>query len=187
MEGPWTKWGVVIALLALILTYVGTAAGLHWPPFSQSAAPRPATGQLSNVTAKQASATPSSQGGGVPPNDLGSWGGTVRQVNGLTERFIMNLQQGTPGSRVGTFSNQTANCQGDIVLNGQTTVTLNGTGVPAADLNLETTQNSNGACVSSVEAYVASADGTTLVYEVITAGTTQGSLQDPLAVADLTH
>jgi hypothetical protein len=35
-EGLWTKWGVVIAAVTLIITYSGTASQLHWPPFSQS-------------------------------------------------------------------------------------------------------------------------------------------------------
>jgi len=35
MEGPWTKWGVVCGFAALIVTYIGTAAGLHWFPFRQ--------------------------------------------------------------------------------------------------------------------------------------------------------
>jgi hypothetical protein len=34
---------------------------------------------------------------------------------------------------------------------------------------------------------VASVTGTDLVYEVITAGSVQGSFQSPLALADLTH
>jgi hypothetical protein len=38
MEGLWTKWGVAIAFASLILTYVGTAAGLHWFPFHRAAA-----------------------------------------------------------------------------------------------------------------------------------------------------
>lgn len=36
MEDPWTKWGVVIAFGALLITYSGTASQLHWPPFRHS-------------------------------------------------------------------------------------------------------------------------------------------------------
>jgi hypothetical protein len=35
-EGPWQKWGVVIAFGAMLLTYIGTASQLHWFPFSHS-------------------------------------------------------------------------------------------------------------------------------------------------------
>lgn len=35
-EGRWTKLGVIIAALSLILTYVGLAVGNHWPPFQVS-------------------------------------------------------------------------------------------------------------------------------------------------------
>jgi hypothetical protein len=35
-EGRWTKFGVLIAALTLILTYFGLAAGNHWPPFQVS-------------------------------------------------------------------------------------------------------------------------------------------------------
>jgi hypothetical protein len=34
MEGPWTKWGVLIATGSLVLTYIATASQLHWPPFT---------------------------------------------------------------------------------------------------------------------------------------------------------
>ena len=35
-EGRWTKFGVIIAVLSFILTYIGLAAGNHWPPFQTS-------------------------------------------------------------------------------------------------------------------------------------------------------
>jgi hypothetical protein len=35
-EGPWQKWGVVIAFGALLLAYIGTASQVHWVPFSRS-------------------------------------------------------------------------------------------------------------------------------------------------------
>jgi hypothetical protein len=38
-EGPWTKWGVVIALGAALVTYTGTATQLRWFPFSHSIRP----------------------------------------------------------------------------------------------------------------------------------------------------
>jgi hypothetical protein len=55
MEGPWTKWGVVIALVALLVTYVGTSAQLHWFPFQQST--------LTPSSTKRVSSTP-----GVSPS-----------------------------------------------------------------------------------------------------------------------
>ncbi len=80
-------------------------------------------------------------------------------MSSSTESETATVIQGGPGQLVGTFSNQTANCQGAVFLNGDTSVTLRGQNVPAADL----------------------------VYEVITAGTLQGSFQSPLALGDLTH
>ena len=138
------------------------------------------------VSTPQPSAADTSQGD-IPAEDLGSWGGFVKQVNGLTERLLINLNQGTPGSNVGTFSNQTANCQGTISLNGRTTVTIDGGSVPAADLNLITTQDPDNDCSQTAEAFAASTNGSVLVYEVVTAGTAQGTLQNPLALGDLSH
>jgi hypothetical protein len=64
---------------------------------------------------------------------------------------------------------------------------MSGQTVPAADLDLETTQHPAGACVTSAEAYVAPVTGANLFYEVITAGTFQGSFQSPLALGNLAH
>ena len=33
----WTRTGVIIAALSAIVTYLGVAAGIHWPPFSNPA------------------------------------------------------------------------------------------------------------------------------------------------------
>lgn len=175
-------------VLALPVAVVGTLASLA--ALSPSPKPSPTSTTVPVVASTTSNEQPSavdSASDGIPSADLGSWGGFVRQVNGLTERFIINLMQGSSGNTVGTFSNQTANCQGTVILNGDTTVTLNGNDVQAADLNLETTQDPNNTCTPSVEAYVASSDGKTLVYEVVTAGTLQGSFQNPLAIGDLSH
>lgn len=178
----WTIGGALggAASIVTIITFLNSNNGTS-------------SNQANNVTTptnpaavSSAPAATTSQGS-IPSQDLGSWGGFVQQNNGATERFILNLSQGTPGNNVGSFSNQTANCQGTVSLNGVTTVTLSGTSMPAADLNLETTQNPGNACTSSVEVYVASANGSTLVFEIVTAGTVQGSFQDPLALGDLTH
>jgi hypothetical protein len=184
----------VATVLALPVGVLGTLASLAalGGGITPKPTPAPSTPVASVPVAAATPATPSgstagSTQGGIPSADLGSWGGFVKQNNGLTERFLLNLTQGGPGQQVGTFSNQTANCQGSVFLNGDTTVTMNGQSVPAADLDLETTEDPGGDCTSSVEAYVASVTGADLVYEVVTAGSVQGSFQSPLALGDLTH
>ncbi len=187
------RWAQVATVLALPVGVLGTLASLAALGGSTpKPTPTPSTPVASvpvaaatSVTAS--SSTPASTQNGIPNADLGSWGGFVKQNNGLTERFLLDLTQGGPGQQVGTFSNQTANCQGEVFLNGDTSVTMSGQTVPAADLDLETTQDPSGDCTASVEAYVASATGSALVYEVVTAGSDQGSFQSPLALGNLTH
>ena len=168
----WSIGGVlgVAASIATILTFINMNSST--------------SSQTGNVTQQTTSA---SAGQGVIPSlDLGTWGGFL-QGGGLSERLLVNLVQGTPSSNVGSFTDQTSNCQGTIFLNGDTTVTTNGTSVPAIDLNLETTQNPGGACLSTYEAIAWSSDGSTLVFEIVTAGSEQGSVQNPLLLGDLTH
>lgn len=182
------KWGKgiagglgVAASIATIITFINSSS-------SSSSSSTTSISQNGDVVASTAPATtsPATSQGSVPSADLGTWGGFLNS-GGVEQRFILNLAQGSPGGNVGSFSNQTENCQGTVFLNGVTTVTLNGASVPAADLDLETTQNPGDACVSSAEAYVASPNGSALVLEIVTAGTTQGSFQDPLGVANLSH
>lgn len=182
------KWGKAIAgglgvaaSIATIITFINSSSG-------SSSSSTTSISQNGDVVASTAPATtsPATSQGSVPAADLGTWGGFLN-AGGVEQRFILNLAQGSPGSNVGSFNNQTENCQGTVFLNGVTTVTLNGASVPAADLDLETTQNPGNACVSSAEAYVASPNGSALVLEIVTAGTTQGSFQDPLGVANLSH
>jgi hypothetical protein len=59
-EGRWTKFGVIIAVLSLILTYIGLAASNHWIPFQAS----PAENQ--NVSSSNNSSTP----GGVSTTSI---------------------------------------------------------------------------------------------------------------------
>lgn len=191
----WAQWAAILALPLIAVGSLASIAALNNPPKplpTQSASPVQSASPIQSaspapVSSASSSAAGGSGQGGIPSADLGSWGGLVKQANGATERFIINLTQGVPGNSVGTFSNQTAPCQGTILLNGDTTVTLDGASVPAADLDLETTQNPDNICAPSVEAYVASADGSELVYEVVTAGTLQGSFESPLAIGDLSH
>lgn len=186
------RWAQVATVLALPVAALGTIASLAAlgggiTPKPTPSTPVPSVPVAVTTPATVSSSTPASTQNGIPSADLGSWGGFVRQNNGLTERFLLTLTQGGPGQQVGTFSNQTANCQGEVFLNGDTTVTMSGQTVPAADLDLETTQDPAGDCTSSVEAYVASVTGSDLVYEVITAGSVQGSFQSPLALGNLSH
>jgi len=188
------RWAQVATVLALPVAALGTLAslaalggGITPKPTPAPSTPVASVPVAAATPATSSGSTPAGSQSGIPSADLGSWGGFVKQNNGLTERFLLNLTQGGPGQQVGTFSNQTANCQGQVFLNGDTTVTMSGQTVPAADLDLETTQDPAGDCTSSVEAYVASVTGTDLVYEVVTAGGVQGSFQSPLALGDLTH
>jgi hypothetical protein len=160
----------VAAVLPLYLTRSGPTPTPH---DSSSSAPRP------SIT----SAGPTTQAG-IPAQDLGSWGGELFQDNGITARFILNLSNaGSPGSLtpVGTFDNQTGNCQGNVLFNGVTSNAV-------VDLNLETTQNPTGVCVSSSEVLVQLApNGVALNLSIIVAGSVQGSPASPLATAVLEH
>ena len=176
-----------VGVLGTLASLAALGGGINPKPTPTPSTPVASVPVAAATSATTSSSTPASTQSGIPSADLGSWGGFVKQNNGDTERFLLNLTQGGPGQQVGTFSNQTANCQGNVFLNGDTSVTLSGQAVPAADLDLETTQDPAGDCTQSVEAYVASVTGTQLVYEVITAGTFQGSFQSPLALGDLTH
>jgi hypothetical protein len=99
----------------------------------------------------------------------------------------MNRQEGAVGGVIGTFNNPTLDCQGSIQLNGVTSVVLNGVSVPAADVNLDATQNQFNGCVQTVEAYIASTSGTELAYAVIAAEGVQGSFENPIAFGYLAH
>jgi hypothetical protein len=182
------NWSITGALgaaasIVTILTFINSNNSTS----SQSGNVSPPTTSAPTTSAATSSAPTATNGqGGIPSLDLGTWGGFL-QGSGISERVIINLFQGKDASDVGSFSNQTFNCQGAIFLNGDTTVTMNGTSAPAIDLNLETTQNPAGACVSSAEAVAASSDGNTLVFEIVTAGSAQGTIQNPLAGGNLTH
>src|SRR6266851_1862246 len=80
LEGPWTKWGVLVATGSLLLAYFATASQLHWPPFT----PHPTTSQpppssprattsaqisLSRPTAPRGSSL-TVYGSGFHPNEL---------------------------------------------------------------------------------------------------------------------
>ena len=150
------RWAQLATVLALPVALLGTLAslaalggGINPKPtpapstpvaFGRSSWPCPPRSPAARRPVPQT---------GIPSADLGSWGGFVKQNNGLTERFLLNLTQGGPGQQVGTFSNQTANCQGEVFLNGDTSVTISGQTVPAADLDLETTQDPAGDCTTS--------------------------------------
>ncbi len=197
----WDRWAQiatiaspVVALIAAVapieLSHSGSGAssgtgqaarGDHISlPSSTPAAAIPGSTPLTDSPPAAATAGP----GGIPAADLGTWGGQVAQVNGINDRFFLNLNEpGTPGSpdAVGTFNNQTGDCQGNVFLDGVSGGTL-------VDLRLETTQDPGNDCTTSVEADVELAPGgSALDYEVITAGTAQGSLQSPLAEGSLFH
>ena len=184
----WSIGGAlgIAASIATILTFINSNNSTSSQ--TGNVAPTGTSAPASSVPASSVptSPPPTTSQGGIPSLDLGTWGGFL-QGNGISERVIVNLVQGAPASQVGSFSNQTYNCQGTVFLNGDTTVTMNGSSAPAVDLNLETTQNPDGACVSSAEAIAASTDGRTLVVEIVTAGAAQGSIQNPLAQGNLTH
>ncbi|GAB3423584.1 hypothetical protein [Flindersiella endophytica] len=42
-EGPWTKVGAIAGVVAVVLTYLGTAYVVRWPPFRDAAPPASAT------------------------------------------------------------------------------------------------------------------------------------------------
>ncbi len=57
-EGPWTRWGVLIAAGGLLLAYITTASQQHWPPFT----PHPATSQTPPAGPSPTQPPPSSPG-----------------------------------------------------------------------------------------------------------------------------
>lgn len=173
----WSIGGAlgVAASIATILTFIN----MNNSTSSQ-------TGNVTQPTTSAPTGSAPTGQSGIPSPDLGTWGGFL-QGSGLNERFLVNLVQGTTSSDVGSFSDQTSNCQGTIFLYGDTTVTENGTSVPAVDLDLETTQNPGGVCLSSYEAIAWSSVSNTLVFEIVTAGPNQGSVQNPLLLGNLTH
>jgi hypothetical protein len=197
----WSRWvqiatiaspvAVVIAAILPIELTSHPGAGRPSPgdhislssstPVASTPAPPTPGPSISSVSSPAAAATGQA---GIPSGDLGTWGGQVAQSNGITDRFFLNLNQsGTPGSSnaVGTFNNQTGDCQGNVFLDGVSGGTL-------VALRLETTQNPEGDCVPSAEADVELAQsGTALDYEIVTAGTSQGTLQSPLAEGSLFH
>jgi hypothetical protein len=182
----WAQWATVLALpVALLGTLASLAAvGGSGSTSSNSTVSSNSSSSPASQTSSQGS-IPAGQGS-IPTQDLGSWSGPVNE-GATTFRLIMNLNEGTVGSVVGTFNSPTLDCQGTIQLNGITSVILNGATTPAADVNLDATQNQVNGCVQTVEAYIASTSGTDLAYAVITAEGNQGSFENPLAFGDLTH
>ena len=176
------RWAQLATVLALPVALLGTLASLAALGGSGS------TSRNSTVSSNSSSspASQTSSQGSIPTQDLGSWSGPINE-GATTFHLIMNINEGTAGGVVGTFNNPTLDCQGTIQLNGITSVTLNGATTPAADVNLDATQNQFNDCVQTVEAYIASTSGTELAYAVITAEGSQGSFENPLAFGDLTH
>jgi len=175
----WAQWATVLALPVALLGTLASLAALSGP------GPASSNSSVSSISSSSP-ASPTSYRGNIPSQDLGSWSGPINEGT-ATFRLIMNIHEGTAGDVVGTFNNPTLDCQGTIQLNGTTSVMLNGAIVPAADVNLDATQNQFNSCVQTVEAYIASASGTRLAYAVITAEGNQGSFENPLAFGYLTH
>ena len=174
----WAQWATVLALPVGVLGTLASLAALGGS--------RPALSSSTVAPSSSSPASPTSNRGSIPSRDLGSWSGLIKE-DATTFHLIMNIQEGAVGGVIGTFNNPTLDCQGSIQLNGVTSVVLNGVSVPAADVNLDATQNQFNGCVQTVEAYIASTSGTELAYAVIAAEGVQGSFENPIAFGYLAH
>jgi hypothetical protein len=116
--------------------------------------------------------------GGMPAADLGTWSGQIALTKGLTESFALSLaHSGTAGSpvAVGTFTNHTVGCDGNVFLVGVSGGTL-------VELSLTTTADPLHACPESMEADVRLAQGgSALDYEIIGVDGVRATRQNPLA------
>jgi hypothetical protein len=116
--------------------------------------------------------------GGMPAGALGTWSGQIVLTKGLTENFALSLTRpGAAGSpvAVGTFTNQTVGCDGNVFLGGIS-------GGSVIELNLATTADPLHACPASMEADVQLAQGgSALDYEIIGVDGLHATLQNPLA------
>jgi hypothetical protein len=116
--------------------------------------------------------------GGIPAGVLGTWSGQIALTKGLTESFALSLtHSGTAGSpvAVGTFTNHTVGCGGNVFLVGVS-------GGKLVELSLATTVDPIHACPASMEADVRLAKGgSALAYEIIGVDSVRATLQNPLA------
>jgi hypothetical protein len=112
--------GVLVAVVALFVSiavaaiaYFTLAYTAHWPPFSSSPSASPAGPPTVIPARTTVPASPSADG--VPADYQGTWEGNISGSAGPFEA-TMNLNQGTDGSKVGVFQNETYGCQGAIYL-----------------------------------------------------------------------
>ncbi len=150
-----------------------SAAGQHVLPSAPSS---PSSAAASSASPVASSAEPS----GIPSADLGTWGGQITLVAGITDHFSLSLSTpGSPGSSVGAFTNQTGHCYGNVLLGGVS-------GGRVVDLRLVTTEDPDHGCPASMEADVQLAQGgAALDYEVVAVDTVHSAPQNPLAEGSL--
>ena len=134
--------GVLVAVAALFVSiavaaiaYFTLAYSAHWPPFSSSPSASPTN--ASTVIHSRATAPTSPSADGVPADYQGTWEGNISGSAGPFEA-TMNLRQGTDGSEVGVFQNETYGCRGAIYLES---------GDGPISLRIVTTSNPHDDCV----------------------------------------
>jgi hypothetical protein len=101
-----------VSIVVAAIAYFTLAYTAHWPPFSSPPSASPANAQT--VIRSRATA-PASPSDGVPADYHGTWEGDISGSAGPFEA-TMNLHQGTDGSQVGVFQNDTYGCRGAIYL-----------------------------------------------------------------------
>ena len=150
-EGPYTKLVALGTLLLVLLGYLALASQVRWPPFKGSPSPGPANAATSSSSSPpadvgaQLGATTSSPAG-LPAGYQGAWQGDL--VYGAENIAVsMTLGQGADGAQVGSFVNETLECEATIYLEG---------GQGPIYLRLVTTTNALGECVSLAYARVTS-------------------------------
>jgi hypothetical protein len=139
--------GLFVSIGVGAIAYFTLAYTAHWPPFSPAPSASPRSAPTPAPSQATASSLPSA--GGVPASYQGSWQGEIDSQAGPFEAS-MSLYQGTDGSQVGYFQNDTYDCRGTIYLD-------NGGG--PLSLRIVTTSDPAGDCVSVAYAQVTTTSG----------------------------
>jgi hypothetical protein len=165
-EGPYTKLIALGTFLLVVLSYFAVAYPAHWIPFSSDStstvtalpsvsvstfpSPVPTSTSPSLAPASTSPSVPSTSASptlgpaetGVPLAYQGSWEGGLT-YEGEANYVNMSLNQGSVGTQVGQYVNDTLHCQASVYLEG---------GNGPIYLRLVLTSNPENVCVPFVYA-----------------------------------
>lgn len=141
-EGPYTKLVALATLVLVVLAYLTVASQVHWVPFGHTPSPGPTSPSTSTSSSPlsigEQIATTTSSPAGLPAGYQGTWQGDL--VYGAENIAVsMTLGQGADGAQVGSFVNETLDCEATVYLEG---------GQGPVYLRLITTTNALNECVS---------------------------------------